>query len=529
MKPNSQKRQAVQARARKARKLRGWTPFKGPQTDAFLADGKVDTVGYGGAGGGGKTDLELGLALLKHRRTIIYRRTFPQLAGAIERSREIYEGRGKYNETQHAWRVTTKHDIAGRPTKAIRRYIQFGSMQRLQNREDWRGNPFDLRAFDEAQNFLKEQIAFTMAWTRTNVPGQHTLDLLCFNPPTTPEGLWLIDYFAPWLDVKHADPALPGEVRWFITKPDGEEKEVPGPRDYKSADYARPEPITIVDDKGDVRTLIPRSRTFFPARVKDNPVYMATGYMAVLDALPEPLRSQMRDGDFTAGLQDDAWQVIPTLWVRLAMARWKAQPTRPLDAQGKPLELTALGGDIAAGGIDKTVFAPVYVYWFAPLKVWPGAQTPNGAAAAAKMVESMDGEKCVPNIDAIGIGQGLVTACDMLGIKFNGINASGSSYARDKSGLLKMANKRAEMYWKLREDLDPESGKNLCLPDDRELLADLCAARYTVGSNGIQIEAKDDGTKNCIKARLGRSPDKGEAVLLANYIAPVGGFAGKTV
>jgi hypothetical protein len=45
--------------------------------------------------------------------------------------------------------------------------------------------------------------------------------------------------------------------------------------------------------------------------VTDNPYYMATGYMAQLQNLPEPLRSQMMLGDFDVGIEDDARQVIP--------------------------------------------------------------------------------------------------------------------------------------------------------------------------------------------------------------------------
>jgi hypothetical protein len=56
----------------------------------------------------------------------------------------------------------------------------------------------------------------------------------------------------------------------------------------------------------------PQSRTFFPAKVTDNPYLMKTGYDRQLESLPEPLRSQLRYGDFAAGLDDDAYQVIPT-------------------------------------------------------------------------------------------------------------------------------------------------------------------------------------------------------------------------
>src|SRR5581483_8210133 len=63
-----------------------------PQIRAYTSD--ADIIGYGGAAGGGKTDLLLGFAGTKHRRSIIFRRVFPSLRGMIERSREIFNARG---------------------------------------------------------------------------------------------------------------------------------------------------------------------------------------------------------------------------------------------------------------------------------------------------------------------------------------------------------------------------------------------------------------------------------------------------
>ena len=68
--------------------------------------------------------------------------------------------------------------------------------------------------------------------------------------------------------------------------------------------------------------------TFLQAMLWDNPYYMDAGYMATLQSLPEPLRSQMLLGDFHAGMQDDPWQVIPTEWVRLAQKRWMERKKR---------------------------------------------------------------------------------------------------------------------------------------------------------------------------------------------------------
>jgi hypothetical protein len=495
------------------RNARGWTPFNGPQLEAFLAARHVDDLGYGGAGGGGKTDLELGIALLLGRRTIIYRRTYNQLSGIEDRAAQIYRKFGKFNGSRHVWRLTTRCDIAGRPTEPVKRLVRFGSIDREQDKEKWRGIPFDTRCYDEAQNFSESQVAFPMAWTRTAIPGQHTLNLFCFNPPATVEGMWLLDWFGPWIDPRHPNPAQPGEVRYFITNKDGKQEEVP------SSD-----PVAV---EGSPEPVKPRSRTFFKALATDNPIYMSTGYMDVLNALPEPLRSQMRDGNFSVGLEDDAWQVVPTLWVLAAQERWRNLRakgiTRPLDDKGNPVPLSGVGVDVAAGGADQTVISRRVAWHFLELLIYPGRQTPDGNAAAGLLIPALEHkegqrQKLEPNIDSIGIGQGLVTALNAAGVRFNGINTGSSSHGRAEGSGLEFENLRAELHWRMREALDPAKGYDVALPDDRQLLKELTAPRWWLKNGKIAIEAKDIYAKE----RLGgKSPDLADAVLLANYTAGV--------
>ena len=459
---------------------RVWTPLPGPQMDAF--ESSADVLFYGGAAGGGKTDLLLGLSLTSHQHSIVYRREYPQLKGILRRLEELLGSRRGYNSQDKVWRL------------ASGRILELGAVQFLHDREKYQGRAHDLKAFDEVTQFLFDQFVFLIAWNRTSWPGQRCRVVCTGNPPVSVEGMWVITYWAPWLDDQHPRPALPGELRWYAVL-DGKDVEV--------------ESGAALKFKGELIT--PRSRTFIPARVEDNPVYMATGYKSVLQALPEPLRSQLLHGDFAAGVDDDPWQVIPTAWVRLAFDRWRLRQER----REKPGPMSCLGFDVARGGKAKSVLAPRHGTWFGPLLKHPGESTPSGSKAAALAIAVLR-EPAHVNVDVIGVGSSafdhLVTArVPVVGVNFGekSLRSDGEHHT-DRSGKLTMRNVRAYAYWGFREALDPETGLDLALPPDQELLADLTTPKWEPTSTGILIEDKDE-----IAERLGRSPDCGDAVVLS--------------
>jgi hypothetical protein len=462
-----------------------WQPLPGPQTLAYQT--KADVTGYGGAAGGGKTDLALGLAITAHHKSLILRREAVHLRAVEDRARDILGDRGRFNQTLGIWR-----DLPGG------RQIEFGGCKDPGDEHAYRGRPHDLLVFDEADQFEERMIRFITGWLRTTRRGQRCRLLLNFNPPATAEGEWLLSYFAPWLSYldpqfqpAHPHPAAPGELRWYAVV-DGKEVAWPNGKAFQHRQ----------------ETIQPKSRTFIPARLMDNPHLLATGYGATLQAMPEPLRSQLLYGDFKIGREDDAWQVIPTDWVRVAQARWTEGP--PPGAR-----LDAIGIDVARGGPAQTVIAKRYGTWFAPLVKVSGRQTIDGPSVAALVYqEYVPG--CAINIDigaTAGGGAYESLRCYRdISDPINPINNAQSVDMRDRSGKYRLVNVRAASYWKLRECLDPVHGENLALPPDSELLADLCAPRYKLTASGIQLEAKED-----IVQRLGRSPDAADAVVLCNW------------
>lgn len=454
---------------------------------------------YGGAAGGGKTDLVLGVARLKHHRSIIFRRVFPSLNAIIDRSRRIYNPDGinaakdTYNESLHRWRFDDGAQI------------RFGSVQYQKDVYNYQGQAYDLHCFDELTEFTEEQFRYITTWNRSTRAGQRCRVICTCNPPTSTEGEWVVRYFAPWLDRMHPNPAKPGELRWFTTL-NGKDYEL---KDARPFIIAKDEPVyDFPADTNPADIIYPKSRTFIPAKLVDNPYLLNSGYGATLQALPEPLRSQMLYGDFTAGTEDAAFQVIPSEWVRLAMERWRK-------LQKPTSHLTCIGVDVARGGKDKTVLTLRYDNYFDMQLTFPGASTPDGEMVSGLVMETLSKNNGSAgtrvNIDVIGVGSSPYDFTYKQHQRTYAMNGAAKSIAKDTSGELAFVNQRAELYWKLREALDPSSGQDIALPDDRELAADLCSARWELTVRGIKIEPKDD-----IMKRIGRSPDKGDSLVYAS-------------
>lgn len=473
-----------------------WLPDPGNRPQQAAYNSKASLILFGGAAGGGKTDLIIGTALTAHVNSVIFRRQSTDLRGIEERLLAV-AGRDGWNGQ----------------LKALRRgkqLIELGHLDKPGSEESWRGRPHDFVGFDEGSQLSRYKVQFVMGWLRSANPRQRRRAIIASNPPTSGEGLWLIEWFAPWLDTKFHDPAEPGELRYAVTAPDqdGTTLWTDGPEKIKfvgSLEFRKATAEEIA--RNDPELITPQSRTFIPSFLRDNRYLSDTGYRGQLQSLPEPLRSQLLHGDFLVGRMDHEWQVIPTNWVRAAQDRWR--PTPPDGAV-----MSAIAVDVAQGGADRTVLQARYGPWFAPPLERPGVETPTGAEVAALVImQRRDGAQVI-----IDFGGGYGGAAKLrLGdnevpsIPFNG---SGKTSGRTADKQLTFVNRRAEAHWRLREALDPDQphGSPLALPPDPQVLADLTAPRWKLTPNGIRIEEKDELRK---PNRLGRSPDKGDAIVMA--------------
>ena len=467
-----------------ATKSKKWIPNPGPQTMAYFS--KADVLLYGGEPGGGKSQLILGLAFNEHKRSLIMRREYGDLDRIIEDALKIHGSRDGFN---------------GSPPPKLRigdeKVINFRAAHRVGDEQSTMGQGRDLLGIDEATHFAESQIRFMMGWVRSEDPNQRCRTVLATNPPLKPEGMWVVDMFAPWLDPKFIDPAKPGELRWVISDEDGEDLWVNGPDDIRTING---------------KQMRPTSRTYIPASVQDNPYYVNSDYERQLDAMSEPWRSLLMGG-FKTAFEDLPNQCIPTSWVMMAQQRWEKTPP-----QNVPM--CAIGVDCTGGGKDPMVMSPRYDGWYAPLVKIPGKEIPTdklGSVQAGKILsERRDNALVILDMGG-GYGGGTYEHLSDNEIETVAYKGADATTRRSRDGKLKFTNTRTAAYWAFREALDPgqPGGSPISLPDDPRLLATLTAPTFEPTPNGIKLEPKED-----VVDRLGYSTDEADAVVMAWWAGP---------
>jgi len=200
----------------------------------------------------------------------------------------------------------------------------------------------------------------------------------------------------------------------------------------------------------------------------------------------------------------DEMSTIPLAWIHRAQERYQEWEDAGKPISGRHL----LGVDVARYGGDKTAFAHRWGNVFTSVDVYPGGDT---EATAERVLEHEDATAIV---DTNGVGAGVYDKLRARGMAALPFNSGNRTHLRDKSGQIEFYNLRAAATWRLREALDPAKGATLCLPPGELLAADLSSPRWATMAGGkLVIETKKE-----VKKRLGRSPDRGDSVILGNWL-----------
>lgn len=240
---------------------------------------------------------------------------------------------------------------------------------------------------------------------------------------------------------------------------------------------------------------------------------------------PEDLFRKKVLGKFPK-VSDDV--LIPLQWLELAHDRWRqANGKEPLSS-----EVRMLGVDVAGMGRDSTCYCERKGAWVAPFVCHNSGGQADHMKVAGQIVNLRQYHpEMYVSIDTIGEGAGVYSRCLELDNSHHIISCKYSEWAKefrgkeptDMTGQYRFQNMRAWLFWAVRDWLNPKNETGAMLPPDPVFDEEATEIRWSFRSDGrIIIEPKDD-----IKARIGRSPDKFDA--LANTFYPVSSRRGVDV
>lgn len=204
-------------------------------------------------------------------------------------------------------------------------------------------------------------------------------------------------------------------------------------------------------------------------------------------------------GEFHASDED---AVVPLAWIEAAIERWHDWDRAGRPEAGGP---HWTGVDVGRGG-DETVLATRDGWAL----VLGSHRFHRNTMATVAAVQAEPGRSIV---DVVGLGAGVYDRLREVGARPLAYAGSGKTGRRDRSGKFGFANVRSAAYWHVRELLDPGYDPVLALPPDDLMISDLTTPTWEVTSGvppKIKVETKED-----VVARLGRSPDRGDAVVMS--------------
>lgn len=191
-------------------------------------------------------------------------------------------------------------------------------------------------------------------------------------------------------------------------------------------------------------------------------------------------------------------RLIPLPWIHAAQER-----SDRIHAAGGPRRM---GVDVARFGGDHTVLLVADERRVIEVQALSKLSTMETAGRVIAFAERYHVASQHVAIDDSGVGGGVTDRLRELGRPVIAVQAAASPASRH------FANRRAELFWRLRESLNPASPTPCAIPPRFQRLAgELARIGYRFNSRGrILIDSKDD-----IRARLGHSPDRADAFALA--------------
>jgi hypothetical protein len=199
-------------------------------------------------------------------------------------------------------------------------------------------------------------------------------------------------------------------------------------------------------------------------------------------------------------------QVIGLKLIEEAIARTDVIPPRSVDE-------IVISCDVARFGADETVIAERVGNEARIARCHRGKDTmqTTGIIMELRRDLALRVGDCVVVVDEAGVGGGVVDRLRELGVRVQDFNG-----ARRANDPLQFLNRRSEGWFQLLAALP-----GIRLAEDPQLTADLVAPTFGYASSGHRVVEPKEKTKQ----RLGRSPDRADALIMAFAGGPQTGHA----
>lgn len=183
-----------------------------------------------------------------------------------------------------------------------------------------------------------------------------------------------------------------------------------------------------------------------------------------------------------------------------------------------------IGVDIADQGGDECVAVITEGRRVKDVVAWVSRGEDGLIQTGDKVIDLARNLSCRPenvHLDSIGVGAGVAAYCHRQGFGVDKVgfgDGPKGEWSHLHGDYIEFANRRAELYWTARVLIE---SREIEIPERfRQIHADLAAPGWKyVSDRKVKIEEKEK-----IKARLGRSPDHGDALVLslsrAGWIVP---------
>lgn len=247
---------------------------------------------------------------------------------------------------------------------------------------------------------------------------------------------------------------------------------------------------------------------FLPAKITDNP-HVTAEYMESLRNLPDHLYRKFVEGDWT--ISDDPMQIVPYQDLRECLVE-PEELSEILPDVGEE----SLGVDPGELGDDPTSIVHFRDHILYEVRSMLHRRTDE---VADYLIPIIGERKILPEkigVDAVGVGAGVYGNLVKAGLRVNRIMAGSKpvKLARgeaDKAIELQFRDLSIQLWWQFRQDVQARS---ILVVNHARLVQDLTARRYLVrGDKTIECEPKKE-----TKKRIGRSPNDGDAAVIANWV-----------